>query len=132
MNLRGVSMRGGQIASQNRTELFLQTVRSVLRHGLLLSAVALGTAMLNGCSGVVSSANNTGNPPPPSTLDITNVQTGSITTSSSQVVWTTNVAANSSVDYGTTMAYGNTTLVDAAMVTSHQVTISGLAAGTTY
>src|SRR5438132_11317597 len=43
MNLRGVSMRGGQIDSQNRTELFLQKVRSVLRHGLLLSGLAAGT-----------------------------------------------------------------------------------------
>src|SRR5205814_9698042 len=48
------------------------------------------------------------------------------------VVWTTNVPANSSIDYGTTTAYGNSTPVDPTMVTSHQVTISGLAAGTTY
>jgi len=83
-----------------------------------------------GCSGLVSG--NNGNPPPPSTLDITNVQAASITTFSSQVVWTTNVPANSSVDYGTTTTYGNSTPVDSAMVTSHQVTLSGLAAGTTY
>jgi len=88
--------------------------------------------LLSGCSGLVSSANSTGNPPPPASLIITNVQSGSITTSSSQIVWATNVAANSSVDYGTTTAYGNTTPVDATMVMSHQVTLSGLAAGTTY
>src|SRR5437588_70195 len=132
MNLRGVSMSGGQINSRNWTELFLQKVRGILRDGLLLSAVALGTAaFLSGCSGLVSSANSTGNPPP-TTLDVTNVQAASVTTSSSQVVWTTNVLANSSVDYGTTTAYGNSTPVDPTMVTSHQVTISGLAAGTTY
>src|SRR2546427_582621 len=83
-----------------------------------------------GCSGLV--AGNNGNPPPPSTLDITNVQAASITTSSSQVVWTTNVPANSSVDYGTTPAYGGSTPVDSGMVTSHQMTLSGLAAGTSY
>jgi len=83
-----------------------------------------------GCSGLV--AGNNANPPPPSTLVITNVQSGSITTSSSQVAWTTNVPANSSVDYGTTTAYGNSTAIDSTMVTSHQVTLSGLAAGTTY
>ena len=92
--------------------------------------LSFSAAFLSGCAGLVSTANTT--PPPPSTLDITNVQTGSITTSSSQVVWTTNVPANSSVDYGTTTAYGNSTLVDSTMVTSHQVTLSGLAAGTTY
>src|SRR5881392_771162 len=132
MNLRGVSMSGGQINSRNWTELFVRKVRGILRDGLLLSAVALGTAaFLSGCSGLVSSANSTGNPPP-TTLDVTNVQAASVTTSSSQVVWTTNVPANSSVDYGTTTAYGNSTPVDPTMVTSHQMTLSGLAAGTTY
>src|SRR6266481_941128 len=96
------------------------------------SAVILScsAAFLSGCAGLVSSANSTGNPP--STLVITNVQTGSVTTASSQVIWTTNVPANSSVDYGTTTAYGTSTPVDPGMVTSHQVTLSGLAAGTTY
>src|SRR6266404_8223499 len=92
--------------------------------------LSCSAAFLSGCSGLVSSANSTGNPP--SALIITNVQTGSITTSSSQVVWTTNVPANSSVDYGTTIAFGNSTPVDSGMVASHQMTLSGLAAGTTY
>ena len=94
-----------------------------------VSAVILScsAAFLSGCSGLVS-----GSPPPPSALDITNVQTASVTTSSSQVVWTTNIAANSSVDYGTTTAYGSSTAVNSAMVTNHDVTLSGLVAGTTY
>src|SRR5467141_2927702 len=99
----------------------------VATRAVILSCSA---AFLSGCAGLVSSANSTGNPP--STLVITNVQTGSVTTASSQVIWTTNIPANSSVDYGTTIAYGNSTPVDSAMVTSHQVTLSGLAAGTTY
>src|SRR5216117_1651267 len=132
MNLRGVSMRGGHINSRNQTELFLQKVRRVLGQGLLLSAVSAGTAMLGGCTGLVSGASSSGNPPSPSTLVISNIQTATITTSSSQIVWATNVPANSSVDYGTTTAYGNSTPVDSTMVTSHQITISGLAAGTTY
>ena len=93
--------------------------------------LSMAAAFLSGCAGLVS-GNTTSNPPPPLTLVITNVQNGSITVSSSQILWTTNVPANSSVDYGTTIAYGNTTPVDSAMVTSHQVTLSGLAAGTTY
>src|SRR6266704_2243200 len=92
--------------------------------------LSLAAAFLSGCTGLVSGANTT--PPPPSTLVITNVQTGSVTTSSSQVVWTTNVPANSSIDYGTTTVYGNSTPVDSGMVTSHQMTLAGLAAGTTY
>src|SRR5467141_3617051 len=89
--------------------------------------LSCSAAFLSGCTGLVSGANTT-----PSTLAITNVQTTSITTSASQVVWATNVPANSSVDYGTTTSYGTTTPVDSAMVTSHQMTLSGLAAGTTY
>src|SRR6266704_4508103 len=89
--------------------------------------LSCSAAFLSGCSGLVSSANN-----PPQTLLISNVQSGSLTTSGSQVVWTTNIPANSSVDYGTTTAYGSSTPVDSSMVTSHQVTLSGLAAGTTY
>src|SRR6266481_8657626 len=89
--------------------------------------LSCSATFLSGCTGLVSGANTT-----PSTLVITNVQSGSITTASSQIVWATNVPANSSVDYGTTTAYGNTTPVDATMVMSHQVTLSGLAAGTTY
>ncbi|PYT50361.1 MAG: hypothetical protein DMG43_14985, partial [Acidobacteria bacterium] len=104
-------------------------------HGLqtlfvVLSLILVCTA-LAGCTGLVSGTSSTGNPPP-SALYITNVQAASTTTSASQVVWTTNVAADSTVDYGTSTSYGSSTPVDSAMVTSHQVTLSGLAAGTTY
>src|SRR5713101_6604995 len=95
---------------------------------VFLGACSLALA---GCAGLVSGTSTTGNPSP-SALDITNVQTGSVTTASSQVIWTTNVPANSSVDYGTTPSYGTSTPIDSSMVTSHQVTLSGLAAGTTY
>ncbi|PYT54121.1 MAG: hypothetical protein DMG43_07390, partial [Acidobacteria bacterium] len=95
---------------------------------VFLAACSLALA---GCTGLVSGTSSPGNPPP-SALYITNVQAASTTTSASQVVWTTNVAADSTVDYGTSTSYGSSTPVDSAMVTSHQVTLSGLAAGTTY
>src|SRR2546426_866723 len=95
---------------------------------MLLAACNLALA---GCSGLVSGTSSPANPPP-TALDITNVQAASTTTSTSQVVWTTNVAADSAVDYGTSTSYGSSTPVSSAMVTSHQVTLSGLAAGTTY
>ena len=94
---------------------------------VVLSSVA---ALLTGCAGLVSSANSTNTTP--SSLVITNVQTGSITTASTQVIWTTNVPADSSVDFGTAPTYGSATPVNSAMVTSHQMTLSNLAAGTTY
>jgi hypothetical protein len=86
--------------------------------------------VLAGCAGFVGGANTT--PPPPTTVNITNVQAISTTTSGTQVTWTTDVASNSVVNYGTTTSYGSNTPVDSTMVTSHQVTVSGLSAGTTY
>jgi len=94
---------------------------------LLASLAPLGA--ITGCSGLVSGSSTN---PPPSTLSITNVQATSTTTYTTQIAWTTNVAANSIVDYGTTTSYGFSTPLDLTMVTSHQVTVSGLAAGTTY
>src|SRR6266478_2219975 len=66
------------------------------RSRVFLFALLIASFGFAGCSGLV--AGNNGNPPPPSTLVITNIQAGPITTSSSQVAWTTNVPANSSVD----------------------------------
>ncbi|MGE5644760.1 MAG: DUF4082 domain-containing protein, partial [Acidobacteriota bacterium] len=53
------------------------------------------------------------------------------TLTSATITWTTNVAATSRVDYGTSTSLG-TTASDAALVTSHSVTLNGLTAGTTY
>src|SRR5260370_20456872 len=73
---------------------------------------------------------NHGNPPV--SLENSNGKTTSPTTSSSQILWKRNVAADSAVNYGTSPSYGLSTPVDSAMVTNHQITLSGLAAGTTY
>jgi len=124
-------MRGGPIDSRSQTERSLRKTWGLPQHALLAAVVALAPLLLNGCAGVVSGTSTTGNPPP-STLNITNVQAASATTSTTQIVWTTNVAADSAVDYGTSTSLGSSTPIDPAMVTSHQVTLSGLAAGTTY
>lgn len=93
---------------------------------LLLFSVC--SALLSGCSGLVT-ANNGG---PPNTLTVTNVQASTATTTGFQVSWTTNIAANSAVDYGTSASYGTTPPVNSAMVTSHQVSLTGLTKGTLY
>src|SRR5947207_1088478 len=113
------------IKSQNTSCVFARA--RALQLGLLL-LLALAPMVLAGCAGFVSGANT----PPPTTVNITNVQTISTTTSSTQVVWTTDVASNSVVNYGTTTSYSSNAPVDPTMVTSHQVTVSGLSAGTTY
>src|SRR6266403_1822089 len=94
---------------------------------LLISILSLSLA---GCAGVVSgSAGGSGSPSP---LAITNVQANAATTTGFQVSWSTNAAANSSIDYGKTASYGSTTTVDPTMATSHQVALTNLAIGTMY
>jgi glucose/arabinose dehydrogenase len=63
---------------------------------------------------------------------ISAVQTASITTSGATISWTTNVAADTQVQYGTTTSYGSSTTLAAAMVTSHSQTLTGLTTGTLY
>src|SRR5277367_1539344 len=82
-----------------------------------------------GCAGLVAGKSTD---PPPVGLAITSAGASNPTTSGFQVNWTTNVAANSAVDYGTTAAYGTSTPMNTAMVTSHQMLLSGLSAGTQY
>jgi chitodextrinase len=85
---------------------------------------------LTGCAGLVGSSGP--KTPPPTTLAITNVQAASPTVTGFQVNWATNVAANSGVDYGTSASYGTSAPANSSMVTSHQVALAGLKAGTMY
>ena len=71
-------------------------------------------------------------PPPTSAITVSNVASSSTSTSSAIVAWTTNVAADSQVEYGTSTAYGTLSPVNSTMVTSHSISLSNLAAGTAY
>jgi phosphodiesterase/alkaline phosphatase D-like protein len=62
---------------------------------------------------------------------ITNV-VATPTGNSATVTWTTNVAANSQVAYGTSADNLNQTASNAAFVTSHSLNLTGLSPGTTY
>ena len=97
-------------------------------------ALALVTLGLGGCAGLVSGANTgaTSTSTTPDSIDISNVQATPATNVSAQIVWTTSTPATSAVDYGTSAVYGQSTPLDPALVTNHQVTVSGLSAGTTY
>jgi hypothetical protein len=54
-----------------------------------------------------------------------------LTGSSATVSWTTNEASDSTIEYGTSTAYGNQSTLT-PLVTSHQVSLVGLAPGTRY
>ena len=127
---RGNFVKGRQATPQTQTHSKrFRELQNSWQGCVLLTVLALVPFVLSGCAGLVSGSSTN---PSPSTLSITNVQATSITAYTTQIVWTTNVPASSSVDYGTTPSYGTSTPVDSTMVTSHQVTLSSLAAGTTY
>ncbi len=63
---------------------------------------------------------------------ISGVSSTNVTTTGVTVTWTTNEAATTQVEYGTTASYGSTTSLDSTKVTNHSAAISGLSNGTTY
>ena len=63
---------------------------------------------------------------------LSNVAASNITSTSAMVSWASNEASNSQVEYGPTASYGTTTALDAPLVTSHSVALSGLVANTDY
>jgi hypothetical protein len=63
---------------------------------------------------------------------VSGVSAGSITAGSAVINWGTNVPANSKVNFGTTTAYGFSTMQDAALVSSHSQILNGLNPGTLY
>src|ERR1044072_4854708 len=72
-----------------------------------------------------------GTAPPPS-ITISNVSAANVTASSATVQWTTNIATDSRVEYGTTTSYGQATTTNPALVTAHSTALASLVAGTTY
>ncbi len=99
---------------------------------IALAGVVALSLVLSGCAGVVSSTTGTGTSGGDGSLSISNVQSSGATNSSVQLSWATNEPATSAIDYGTTSVYGATTPVSSAMVTAHQMGLSGLTQGTTY
>jgi hypothetical protein len=72
------------------------------------------------------------NPPPAPAPVVSGVTATNITPNSAAITWTTNVLSDSQVEYGLTAGYGSQTPLNATLITSHVVTVSGLAANTTY
>jgi Bacterial Ig domain/Carboxypeptidase regulatory-like domain len=114
----------------------LSAALSASRRAFLLLTVFASFAILSfglaGCAGVVSSSNGQTSTPAPTGLTISNVQAGVMTPTSAQLTWATSVPATSAIDYGTTPSYGVSTPVNTSMVTTHQMGVASLAAGTTY
>jgi RHS repeat-associated protein len=69
-----------------------------------------------------------------SSLVISNVAAGGVTTSGATITWTTNGNSNSQVEYGVDTGYGQLVPVtpNPALVTAHSQVLSGLTSGTVY
>jgi hypothetical protein len=63
---------------------------------------------------------------------ISAISSGTSTFTSTTITWTTDKPADSQVAYGTSVSYTASTTLDSSFVTSHSVTIIGLATSTTY
>jgi hypothetical protein len=63
---------------------------------------------------------------------ISAVSSSSVSGASATVTWTTNEESDSQVEYGASAAYGSSTALNAAPVTSHSQGLTGLGAGVTY
>jgi hypothetical protein len=92
-----------------------------------LTAVAGDAAGNTATSSVSITVNNPVSPPV-----ISAVSAGSISSSGGTVTWTTDKASDSQVAYGTTTGYGSASVLYPALVTSHSINLTGLAASTTY
>jgi peroxiredoxin len=85
---------------------------------------------VSGLSNVVSTTTTSGADITPPVISGTSA--ANITQSSAVILWDTNEAADSQVEYGVTLSYGSQSTLNTNLVTSHSVTLSGLSAGTTY
>jgi len=63
---------------------------------------------------------------------ISAVQATGVSNSAATIGWTTNEAADSQVEYGTSTAYGSSSALETALVAIHSVGLTGLAPSTTY
>jgi len=63
---------------------------------------------------------------------ISNIRASDITSSGTTIAWSTNEPSTTRVDYGPTSSYGNTTSLDASLVTSHAALLTSLTADSLY
>ena len=63
---------------------------------------------------------------------ISSISSGTPTATTATITWSTDEAASSQVEYGTTTAYGLITTLNDTLLTTHSVAITGLTIGTDY
>jgi hypothetical protein len=128
-DLLRVSVSGGQVNySHNGTVFYTSAVAPSYPLLVDTSLSSLNSTLTNV---VISGAGSTGSSPSPSPT-ISSVAATNVTASSASISWSTNIAADSQVEYGLTTAYEKSSALSTSQVKSHRQTISGLSASTTY
>ncbi|HET6464250.1 MAG TPA: fibronectin type III domain-containing protein, partial [Nitrospiria bacterium] len=100
---------------------------ATLYHYRVLSRDAAGNLATSG-----DNSFTTLTPPDTTPPVISGITASNLTSTGAVITWSTNEAATSQVDYGTTTAYGSSSTLNSSLVTGHSVTLSSLAASTTY
>ncbi|MFN8008608.1 MAG: fibronectin type III domain-containing protein, partial [Terriglobia bacterium] len=88
---------------------------------------AAGNQAVSGNLTFTTTATPDTTPPVISAIQVTN-----ITTTTVDIIWTTDETSDTQVEYGPTAAYGSTTPLNSAQTTSHLQTVTGLIAETLY
>lgn len=104
--------------TRGRAGLAVEAQAGLFCTSLLVLAMA-------GCAAVTGSTGGK-NPGGPAAISISNVAAANVTSSAAQINWSTNVPGDSQVEYGGSSAYGSSTPIDSAMVTSHSASLQGL------
>jgi hypothetical protein len=112
----------------------------VTAHSVTLSGLTQGTTydfdVVSANAGAMSSTSGNSTFTTTSVVSsppvISNVATTNLTSTSATVTWTTDEPSSSQVSYGVTNGYGSSSTLDATLVTTHSVTLTGLASGTLY
>jgi uncharacterized delta-60 repeat protein len=113
----------------------------VMHHSQILDGLAAGTTYhyrlksKDAAGNPVPAIDFTFTTPPPPDLTppaISNAGISNITSSTATVIWNTDEASDSQVEYGPTASYGISTALNPSLVTSHSQNLTGLSARTTY
>ncbi|HEX8185796.1 MAG TPA: fibronectin type III domain-containing protein, partial [Blastocatellia bacterium] len=100
-----------------------------LYHYRVKSKDAAGNKATSGDFTFTTVSTGGGDTTPPA---ISGVSASGVTTSAATIVWSTDEASDTQVEYGTTTSYGSLTARNTAMTTAHSAPLSALSAATLY
>jgi hypothetical protein len=114
----------------NHTATLLGLTPNTMYHFEVVTAST--TTGLQGTSSDMTFTTGSTTIPVASTTPVLTTVLASPSINGAVITWNSNIAANSQVLYGLTNTYGSTSTLDTNNVTSHTVTLSGLAPSTAY